>query len=147
MKIALAIIMVVGSSLIPMKIYCDSGDNAGPEAADEKDLTGVWDGRNNPSRNDDWGEVKLKATEEGYIGTYSDTYNGQLGSLMFKRIGQHRYKGLWWESNLRRYGSFLLVASTDGRTISVTWEALDNTNAPMAGKSTWKRIAGMNSCE
>jgi hypothetical protein len=133
--------MVVGASLIPMKINWASEDKAGREAADEKDLTGVWDGRNHPSRNDDSGEVKLKATEKGYIGTYSDTYNGQLGSLMFKRIGQYRYKGLWWESNLKRYGSFLLEASTNGRTISLTWEALDNTRALKGGKSTWKREA------
>jgi hypothetical protein len=106
--------------------------------AKEKDLSGTWDG--DAARERDWGVVKLKATADGYIGTYSDTFNRQPGSLTFKRTGDRRYKGLWWESSLKRYGSFELAASTDGRTITFGWKALDDGNlGGRSGRSAWKR--------
>jgi hypothetical protein len=107
-----------------------------PEAAraEEKDLSGAWNGDAGGEK--EWGEIKLKSTEDGYIGTYSDTFNRQLGSLTFKRVGERRYKGLWWESSLKHYGSFELEASQDGRTITVNWKALDGRTK--SARSTWK---------
>jgi hypothetical protein len=113
-----------------------SAQEGKPEAARaaEKDLSGVWDG--DAGGDKEWGEIRLKSTEDGYIGTYSDTFNRQLGSLTFKRVGERRYKGLWWESSLKHYGSFEVEVSQDGRTITVNWKALDG--RAKSAKSTWK---------
>src|SRR5262249_2606630 len=106
--------------------------------ADEKDLSGAWDGDAGRAR--DWGEINLKVTADGYIGTYSDTFNRQLGSITFRKIGERMYKGLWWESNLKRYGTCELEVSKDGGTVTMTWKALDDRKgAKKDGKSTWKR--------
>jgi len=114
---------------------------AKPDAvrADEKDLTGVWDG--DAGRADDWGKVNLKSIEDGYIGTYTDTYNCKLGSMSFRRVGERKYQGLWWETSLQRYGSFELQASEDGRTITLTWKTLDDgkVGPQKSSTSTWKR--------
>jgi hypothetical protein len=109
-----------------------------PAKAVDADLTGAWDGAKHADPNDDWGAVNLKATEAGYIGTYSDTFNGQLGSITFRRTGDGRYEGLWWESNLNRFGSLVLEVPKDARSISVAWKALSEGGA-RSGKSTWKR--------
>jgi hypothetical protein len=109
--------------------------------ADQRDLTGVYDGGAGGGA-DDWGEVKVKATKEGYIGTYSDTLNGQPGGITFQAVTGRKYKGLWWESSLKRYGSFELEASKDGQSLAVTWKALDGDNTKAkGGKSTWKKKA------
>lgn len=109
-----------------------------PAKQSPRDLTGAWDGANQPSRNDDWGEVNLKATPAGYIGTYSDTFNRQLGSVTFRSTDGGRLEGLWWESDLKRYGSWVLEVSEDGRTIRVDWKALSE-GGVKAGKSVLKR--------
>ncbi len=105
--------------------------------AEEKTLSGVWDG--DAGGDKEWGEIKLKSTEDGYIGTYSDTFNRQLGSLTFKKVAEDKYKGLWWESSLKHHGSFELEVSNDGRTITVNWKATDGRTK--SAKSTWKSKA------
>jgi hypothetical protein len=130
--------VVAAALLTPMTLSCAAQSTPEAGGAAEKALSGTWDG--DAGRNRDWGVVNLKATADGYIGTYSDTFNGQLGSLTFKRTGERSYKGLCWESSLKRYGSFELEAAKDGRTITFAWKALDDGNlGEKSGNSTWKR--------
>ena len=60
--------------------------------------------------------------------------------MTFDRTGDGRYKGRWWESDLKRYGMCVLEVSKDGGTITMTWKALDDRKgAEKGGKSAWKR--------
>jgi hypothetical protein len=119
----------------------DCAPEAKPEAvrADEKDLSGVWDG--DADGNKEWGEVNVKMVQDGYIGTYTDTFNGKLGNMSFKRVGERKYRGLWWETSLKRYGTFELHSSPDGGTITLAWKTLDEgkVGPKRSSKSTWKR--------
>lgn len=104
----------------------------------EQELTGAWNG--DAGRADDWGTVNLKSTENGYLGTYTATFNGSPGSVTFHKTATGKYKGLWWESDLKRYGSCELTVSPDGGTITLAWKALDDrAGAEKSGQSTWKR--------
>ena len=115
------------------KVIKPDGPPSAPSVEDLlQDLTGWWSGRS-------WGEVRLKDTNEGSIGTYSDTFNRKLGSLTLKRRGPRTYTGLWWESDLRRYGSLQLNVAEDGLSIGVTWKGLDSSNRRVARESTWHR--------
>ncbi len=109
-----------------------------PATASAPDLTGSWDGSQHASRNDDWGDLNVKATPDGYIGTYSGTFNKQLGSITFKSTTEGRYHGLWWESNLKRYGSLELAVSKDANSLQVEWKALSGSGGA-ARKSIWKK--------
>jgi hypothetical protein len=138
-----------------MKIYCvlslviaiavtralasASSQVAERRVAGESDLSGMYDG-GSPGGANSWGEVRVKAIGEGYIGTYSDTYNRQPGGMTLQPVAKHKYKGLWWESSLKRYGSFELELSEDGQSLAVTWTALDgDTTKAKGGKSIWKK--------
>jgi hypothetical protein len=107
---------------------------------EEKDLSGAWDGDADGKRH--WGAVKLKMIGDEYIGTYTDTFNGKLGNMSFKRVGERKYQGLWWETSLQRYGSFELQVAEDGRTITLISKSLDDgkVGPKITGeKSTWKQ--------
>ena len=134
--LTLALVFTMTIASLPHSLAQDKEKVA--DKAPEKDLTGAWDGANHSDQKDDWGEVKLRATEAGYIGTYSDTFDRKMGSITFKRTGEGRYEGLWWESSLQRYGSFVLEVPKDARNIAVEWKALSPGGAA-GGKSTWKR--------
>ncbi|MFQ5730667.1 MAG: hypothetical protein ACE5KM_01805 [Planctomycetaceae bacterium] len=103
-------------------------------------LAGMWDG-------DDWGIAGIKATKDGYEGTYTSTINQELGSFTLKEIAPGKYKGIWWESGMDHHGSVEMQVSKDLRTGHVVWKALDKdpkrgTSLPTGGKSTWKRFRG-----
>jgi hypothetical protein len=137
MRSAMSLWLVAGAVVL---LGCASATTSGAGRVDEKDLTGAWDG--DAGQADDWGEVNLKLIEGGYIGTYSATFNKQLGSVTFERTGEGKYKGRWWESDLKRYGTCELEVSKDGGTVTMTWKALDDRKGgEKGGKSTWKRKA------
>jgi len=130
-----AICIVIAFGVI---LACRSATVAEAAEADVKNLTGAWDG--NAGRADDWGKVHLKWIENGYVGTFTGTFNGQVGSIAFDQVSDGKYKGHWWESNLARYGTCELQVSRDGATVDVTWNALDDRpGAEKRGKSIWKR--------
>lgn len=136
---SLLILALIGTTTLSLLTHSTIGQTSiRSEAASAPDLTGSWDGAQHESRNDDWGDLNVKATPAGYIGTYSDTFNKQLGSITFKSTGASRYEGLWWESDLKRYGSFVLVATKDAREISVEWKT-HSPGGSQNGKSKWKR--------
>ena len=115
-----------------------------PAKAEEKDLTGVWDGGADGKQ--DWGDVWLKKIRDEYVGTYTATFNDKLGNMSFKRVGERKYEGLWWESDLKRHGTCELEVSKDGGTVTMTWRALDDRpGADKGGKNTWKKKAGERS--
>ena len=128
MKVILSwVVLVTALAVLP-------STKARLHAADE-DVAGPWTGR-------DWGNVRVKsAPMKGvYSGTYTDTYNGELGSFQFEQVGEREYKGEWWESNKRRRGSFELDVSKDGNRIDITWDALDGDRSkPKNGNSVWQR--------
>lgn len=109
---------------------------ASDSAAAAPNFVGAWDGGGAA----DWGDVKIKATKEGYAGTYSGTYNKKLGQFEFRRTQAGGYAGEWWESDKKRHGSFELYSSPDGQLLWIAWEALDGDGRrPEAGMSTWRR--------
>lgn len=91
-------------------------------------LVGDW---SNPG---DWGNIVLKGGPESYTGTYSGTYNGELGTLRLKKSG-NGFDGEWSESDKSRRGTLKLKLSQDGKTLLVDWRASDGDQ----GKSSWKR--------
>ena len=126
------------ASIVLAFIYCgcDRKPSTSAPTASESRLAGAWDGRAG-----DWGDVRIKAAKEGYAGTYSSTYNRELGNFEFRRTQADGYAGEWWESDKKRRGSFELTASPDGQFLSVAWEAAPDDGAakPEAGLSTWTR--------
>lgn len=138
MKTILSLAVTFMLMILALPLLSVAQNKGAAEKLAATDLDGQWDGARHPNPNDDWGAVNLKSTEAGFIGTYSDTFNKQLGSVTFTSAGVGKLQGLWWESDLKRYGSFVLEVSQDGRSITVHWKALSEGGA-RSGKSMWKR--------
>jgi hypothetical protein len=137
MRIVVAVCIVAAAVVT---LSCLPSTMSVAAAVEEKDHTGAWDG--DAGRAADWGKVNLKSIDGGYVGTYAGTFNGQLGSLSFDKSGDGKYKGRWWESDLKRFGTCELEVSKDGGTVKVMWKALDDRKgAEKSGKSTWKRMS------
>jgi hypothetical protein len=108
----------------------------------EHDLSGRWDGGmlRHPF---DWGDVRVIAAKDGYAGTYSDTYNGQLGTFAVKQTGERTYEGEWSESDKIRRGRCRWEVSKDGLRIEVTYDARDDPDLTRhrGGKCVWIRMS------
>lgn len=96
-----------------------------PQGAHATDLSGVWDGGFRRA-NDDWGEVRIQTAANGYVGTYSDTYNGQLGTFTIRKTGDRTYEGEWGETDGRRRGVWQWTVSEDGLRIDITYQAVND---------------------
>jgi formylglycine-generating enzyme required for sulfatase activity len=77
--------------------------------------------------------IKQQGTE--YTGTYTATFNKQLGHFTLKRVEDGNFVGEWWESDKKRRGVFKLSLAGNGESIQVAWEAAQGDK----GESTWKR--------
>ena len=109
-------------------------------AVAQDNLAGDWDGGN-------WGAVKLSgAGDNDYLGSYSNTYNGQPGLLEFYRKGiySNSFTGIWKESSATeghpvRQGTITMTVLSDG-SLDLTWQATDSdpSRAPK-GTGHWIR--------
>ena len=115
---------LIGLMAILSILSCAKGSDQSAQ-----NISGSWSGA-------DWGNVVIK---DNVAGSYTSTFNGQLGSFELQKITEQTYKGKWGESDGKRYGIFSLGVSKAGQTIAVTWDALDDSNRPRSGKSTWRR--------
>lgn len=138
-----------GKTTIKIELVADkivATANGKPLGAARLDsLAGEWTS-GGELRQSDFGTIQLTDQGDEYRGTYTATYDKQLGEIKLKPLGERKFEGTWGESNQKRRGSLKAELSPDGNALRVDWEAADPENTQTAsaakrGVSEWKRIA------
>jgi uncharacterized protein (TIGR03067 family) len=106
----------------------------GWNASEAPEIAGKWTGEG-------WGEVKLDKTDDGYDGTYTDTFGKQAGEIKLKwsRVEQ-RFNGIWKEGK-DRFGkvSIRLVGDEIRGAWTTSKESKIDPGRPRLADLSWVR--------